>query len=617
MNENNLAGSGAAVEVTLSTRETTPVVAEMNSAEEVETPESLKGIENEAPGFFSKLKNAGGKVVDFFSHEEVRKQVAESTVSMVASVAGMKSFYDVPNYLHQRFMVRGIDLGPFGQGKGMTGSVERLIGANREMRGDFGEDPALESSESKSDEVEGESHSVRDAIRDLNERLALTKEGDRKGSEQRKMIAKLLMENRTRERMNAEERSERMTTILDDYTTTKVTGMQAARETLNTALVASGAMSLRGISYSMLDGVERYQRLSKEAGVDGENPEIFKDVILGGINETLEEATLRNSADKGSLRAGLDSVKAWGKILRAVGMGSTLSMRPEAMGNDMEKVLDAFSGKTSFGDVAENFQGNIDRTIDGYKRVADAINPFHATDANAADVLVSGRSGTPGSIIETTTSPAEESRTDGDGRIVGFERHSGAMRVGVSVSEVAPDSGSEYGVKVDMLKSAIPDGESKSIGGLTFGRDGEKIYLVDAKRGEVKLVTQENIAGILAAQSYNSGEVSGSKGGPSLAERAAAAQADLGKGASAVETLQKPGVDFSEKMNLLKETIEDGETVHMNGLNMMRKGNDFFLVSNGKSVRIMEGNLKDILRIRDNGRMDFLNKARKMPGYGL
>jgi polyhydroxyalkanoate synthesis regulator phasin len=359
--------------------EGTALVLETNLSEGEVIPDSLKSIEGEAPGFFSKLKNAGEKVVEFFSHEEARKQVAESAVSMVASVAGVKSFYDVPNYLRQRFMVRGINLGPFGQGKGMAGSVERLLDANKEMRGEIGEESA-----SGSDGVEGESHSVRDAINDLNERLALTKEGDQKGSEQRKMIAKLLMENRTKEQMNAEARSERMTTILDEYTTTKVTGMQATRETLNTALVASGTMSLRGVSYGILDGVERYQRLNKEAG-EGAKPEIFKDVILGGINETLEEATFRNSEDKSKLRSGLDSVKAWGKILRVVGMGSTMSLRPEALGSDMEKVLDAFSGKVSLGDVTENFQGSIDRTIEGYARVAKAVNPFQVAEANAGD----------------------------------------------------------------------------------------------------------------------------------------------------------------------------------------------------------------------------------------
>lgn len=378
MNERQIAGGPAiGAEMAL------PVEAiAMESVEMLETPESLKAVENEAPGFFSKLKNAGEKVVDFFSHEEARKQVAQTAVGVMASVAGVKSFYDVPNYLHQRFMVRGIDLGPFGQGKGMTGSVERLLGANQEMRDGFGEDSASESGEG----LEGESYAVRDAIKDLNERLALTKEGDQKGSEQRKMLAKLLMENRTKERMNAEERSEQMTTILDEYTTTKVTGMQAARETLNTALVASGAMSLRGVSYGIMDGVERYQRLNKEAG-EGEKPEIFKDVILGGINETLEEAAMRNGEEKGGLRTGIDAVKAWGKILRVVGIGSTMSMSSEAMEGDMDKVLDAFSGEVSLDDVAENFQGNVDRTIEGYGRVVEAANPFQAAEANAGDFV--------------------------------------------------------------------------------------------------------------------------------------------------------------------------------------------------------------------------------------
>ena len=59
-----------------------------------------------------------------------------------------------------------------------------------------------------------------------------------------------------------------MKSALDDYTETKVNGIQASREALNTVFVASGAYGLRGLSYGVLAGVERRQRLSKEAGLD-------------------------------------------------------------------------------------------------------------------------------------------------------------------------------------------------------------------------------------------------------------------------------------------------------------------------------------------------------------
>jgi len=312
-------------------------------------------------GFFEKAK-------DVLGNEEIQKQLLKTGIGTAASIAGVKSFYDVPAYLRQRYMVRGI----LGQGEGLGGSVENVISSSQEI--DRGE---------KAIDAEDRPREVRDAITDLNKRLEMTKEGSQKGSEQRNLVAQLLNENRIKDKMSKEQRGEQVTNILDNYTTTKVTGMQAARETLNTGLVATGAFALRGVSYGVLDGVERYQKLKK----GGEKVSIAKDIIIGSIKETLQEAVgLDSSGEKKRGAKVLDVIKAWGKIARYVGIGATVEFNPNAMGESIDNLSNAFSGKTDIHEATQNFTV-INEAVSGIKKVAHgAVDLVSPTEAYADEI---------------------------------------------------------------------------------------------------------------------------------------------------------------------------------------------------------------------------------------
>lgn len=401
---------------------------EAKPAEAVEKKNEVEQVAEVAtPKGQEKTQSRWEKTKGILADEQIRNQIAKTTAGTVASIAGVKSLYDVPAYLYQRFKVSGI----FGHGKGLTGSVEELVTKSEENTG-FGERYSLwgevnklendktlpaDKKEEKLAELkrkltETEPTKVRDAIENVNARLALTKEGEQKHSDQRKLIAKVLWERRTKEKMSMDDVRGKMDSILDDYTTTKVSGMQAVRESLNTALVASGALSLRGVSYAALDAVERKQRLDKEAKNQdlsleeryqrlgdknaksvGKEATWWKDVFVGSIKETCQEAFAQGPEDRTTKQKILDSVKAWGKIAKYAGMGATVSFRPEAFVGDMDKVLDTLSGKASFGDVAENFQGNIERTIDVYKNIANKINPFSSEGSSVEDKSTGGKSG--------------------------------------------------------------------------------------------------------------------------------------------------------------------------------------------------------------------------------
>lgn len=545
--------------------------------------------------------------------ERIGTQVAETAAGTIASIAGIKSFYDVPKYLHQRFMVRGVDLGRFGKAKGLEGSIEGVIGASQEMRAGF----QAESAETAEGEGDASTpHSVRDAIKDLNDRLALTKEGDVKGSEQRKMVAKLLAENRTRERMSADERSEKITEILDDYTTTKVTGMQAIRESLNTALVASGALSLRGVSYGLLDGVERYQRLEKEAKKNGGGVDIVKDVIVGSVTETMNDALLRNAEEKGTVRTAMDSVKAWGKILRFVGIGSTVSLRPESMVDDADRVLETFSGKLSADTAADHFQGNIEATIAGYERVwkgtknlTEHLNPLHSENAEAGDLILNPRA---------KLSLAERAAMA-----------SGDLDKGSHAIDTLNNPKIPFAEKMAELQGFVRKGESVDMNGLIVKNDGGRIFV------NGKALTESGLDGILKAQSDGTAHFyeQAKKGGIHTTEAPAVGEpkhtTDKVPEIPASHHPEKPDGtpelipthdSSAHGMDTLRNAFPQGEDMAViNGKSFGRIGNDLFFIDNasGKVIPITEANIATYLppeaQVHESGpnRSTFMNRAEK------
>lgn len=290
---------------------------------------------------------------------EISKQIAKTILGTAASIIGVKSFYDVPEYVRERFMVRGM----FGKGKGVEGSIEELLGARqrlgydvsmRQIRSEQAEAGTVPDLEKDKD--------VKQAITDLNKRLKLTKEGMQKGSEQRKMIAQLLRENRVREKISTEERKIKISEVLNDYTTTKISGIEASREALNTFLVAAGAYGLRGVSYGIMDAVARYQKLNKEAKRKGESVNALKDVIFGGVKETWDEMRLKDEGkEKTKLQKTLTAVRAWGKVARYVGIGAMMHWHPETAGNSLDKALEILEGKAKLSDIGNSFKGNIER----------------------------------------------------------------------------------------------------------------------------------------------------------------------------------------------------------------------------------------------------------------
>jgi len=311
---------------------------------------------------YDKVKNFGKKTWEVLNNKEIGNQVAKTLFGTVASIAGVKSFYDVPEYFRERFKVKGFH----GKG-GVEESVDNIIA-------------------SYTKEGEKEEGKPRKEITDLQKRLALTKDAGSKGSEARKIIAEVIRRERGKKSMtefkgtkseellnkvlgeynqnlewSAEIKDKLMKSALDDYTETKVNGIQASREALNTVFVASGAYGLRGLSYGVLAGVERRQRLSKEAGLEGKKIDFMKDVIFDGVKETFQAAAWKGEGTK--KQKFFKSLKAYGSLARFGGIGYTMLDRPELYDQGVEKVLDTLDGKTNWSSVGRNYVQNVERYL--------------------------------------------------------------------------------------------------------------------------------------------------------------------------------------------------------------------------------------------------------------
>jgi hypothetical protein len=312
----------------------------------------------------NKLESFHKKFKNIIGDHPLASQLLVGGVSAAASVLGFKSIYDVPTYFKQRYDVRGNVFG-FGHGKGLSGSVEELIGANQAAKKNRHNEKG--AAEKKGEKEGTEKSAVSKAIDDLNKRLVKTKEGSTKGSEQRKMLAELLRSNRHEKMQSAETRRKELENILDNYTNTKVSGIQATREALNTACMASGAVALRGVVYGGLAFFEKREEMRRKA--EGEarkkGPEAkaehigLEKVFWQGLKETYQGLTMQTGRNK--KEKGLAFAKSAGSVARFVGIAFGMSTGGHAYHADLDKIINAFEGKLNFSDIGHNFIDNAER----------------------------------------------------------------------------------------------------------------------------------------------------------------------------------------------------------------------------------------------------------------
>src|SRR3989339_431734 len=315
-----------------------------------------KTIDNENLSKKEDLKSmTASEVVDrFMADEEKRKnkelklEIAKTIISVPASVIGVKGIYDVPVYFQQKFRTT-LDKKEFNkifQDLKKEGIKEKEITEER-----IGEKIDLQKIEKMEERIE-----KMNASEEIKNKL--TQE------------LNSLIENYKNEMITLGiGKNEKLTDTLDEYVKTKISGVQAAREGVNTLLTASGAYALRGVSAGIFDSTNRYLNLKKEAKEKDEKVKIFKDFLLGGIRETWREMRLKETKEGDAStkwQKGLKFTKAWGNIARYTGLGAMAKWHPETAGNALDKLMETVTGKAELSDIVDNYQGNIDRLLSFY-----------------------------------------------------------------------------------------------------------------------------------------------------------------------------------------------------------------------------------------------------------
>ena len=355
------------------------------------TPEAKKEIVNYKENKFGDKYN-----------DSLRRTIGMTAWNTFASISGFKLYTDIPQYIEQRLKVRGNFLGI--KGKGLEGSVEDILAASQAASRIHIENKELEKKDGiKRVNFLKERGIVNDLFKDLNERLAMTKEGGVRGSEQRNALAKLLYENRHHDETTKEKRSEEIKHLLDNYFTTKTTGMEVAKQAMNTALMSIGAYAFRGIGYGLFAFIEAKQKMEKEELIKAERIKTekekeekinaekenrgeqaiklevravkSKEVFLTGLKNTYT-ALLRDKKEgwmvdkekreKGffgflkslSTKKNIERVKAFGTVLRFAGittMGVTSALSEHgAAQQSYGNIFHALQGKLSWNDFQEN-----------------------------------------------------------------------------------------------------------------------------------------------------------------------------------------------------------------------------------------------------------------------
>ncbi len=161
----------------------------------------------------------------------------------------------------------------------------------------------------------------------MNKKLSLTKEGDQKNSEARKEMARILRENRNKEKADRQSVDTQVTTLLNDYTTQKVDGITATKEALRTALAVGGVNGVMSIANLGFDAVTLLRDSAQSSRRSGE--EFNSKVIAKKIGLEAKD-TWQNITGKGVEGGGLlNRASAAAKISQLAakfGVGSEVSM---------------------------------------------------------------------------------------------------------------------------------------------------------------------------------------------------------------------------------------------------------------------------------------------------
>lgn len=160
------------------------------------------------------------------------------------------------------------------------------------------------------------------------------------------------------------ERNEKIAKLLDEAIQTRVKGTTALKEALNTVLIATGLITLRGAGYGVVAAYERWAKVKSEIA-KGERKEGFaKEYFLNGFLETWDKLRLKGA--KTEKEKYINLAQAVGTVLRFagfVGLAVDELTGEGGMSGAIDKALETFEKKGALGGASENFGAQFDKVV--------------------------------------------------------------------------------------------------------------------------------------------------------------------------------------------------------------------------------------------------------------
>lgn len=377
----------------------------------VMSDEERKTIQEKEQQIRDLKKELGEKKITSKYEKEIHKQIAWNLINIPLRILGLKSIPDIARWCYQRKKLKGkvwSKFRPESAKGGLKGSVENLLhvylGETAEKRKESS--PELKSywETSFPDKAETlaetlfENKSLQLALKDFNRRLKSSKEGVTKNSEARKKLVKLIRDYRSNiETGGSMETSQELGKIVQDYLTTKVTGMEVIREGLNTALTAFTLPAVplgasypltrlaRGLSYYGFRLAEKAVQENKLQRQRAEKVNFWHNIVVAlarMVGETYRGILMREGEQKkGKLEKGLDFSRALSSILTFFGIAPTMVSSWGSYKESFSHILDGLSERQAWGEsvrhIPYNFIANPIRIVRQYQHLGHPVGHLY------------------------------------------------------------------------------------------------------------------------------------------------------------------------------------------------------------------------------------------------
>ncbi len=294
----------------------------------------------EKKSLWQRTKEAGKNLKESFKRADkvqLTKTVAKTGLGVVASIGGYKLLHDLPVYAWQK-------VGTEREIKKLHKQLAEAFHQNNLETDEY--DPTQTALARKRDRLE----------QAINSSKSLSPE---KKAELLIKVENTLNESNEALKARKTNRGAEMGKLLDEYIETRVKGMTVIKETINTALMASGLLLARGVAYGALSLVERYKKVSKEIESGERTEGRAKELIVNGLKETW-------TGLKGE-RGAVDSIKAWGVVLRFAGIAgmSVDELLNEGVSEKFNMALESLQQKGVVQHAGENLLQGLDKSTLG------------------------------------------------------------------------------------------------------------------------------------------------------------------------------------------------------------------------------------------------------------